>query len=470
MDYSKDAEDPGALARDEGVSPPAGAPDDDTAAGSVPAAERAELFLATARLLAAAGLTAKRRELIASVERDFEAFRIRSGVGGPVEPDHIAAWVMVLWERGCSLSTIAAYLSGLDNALARRGCPAGLSAKARQVLAALKRLHRRRPKRAIALTEEQILALVAAAQPRRGNIYPATVILIWLLRAPLCQLSACTEVFYGPHDAWVDIVLPEATSGRFGHFARRVVRLDAVPGDLCCPVYAVRALRAYYPTGPFLRNTQVRSMYPLPRFNPSSPAWGDDATEDEVRALVLHLSRERLMAARDCVMICCTYGAALRLGEAVGAHVEDLDERPWGYRLRVRRSKANQQGKAEFVRLARRDDGLCPVAAIDAWLRLVPWRSGPLVPSLRGGDIRRPDLPPPGMQTQSALARLQRLAEVAGIDGPIGAHTLRRSGAQRVYNQTGDLRRVQAALRHTDPTTTLRYLEETDDTGTEEAS
>lgn len=469
MEQSKDAQERGADGAEGGASLPDGGPEV-PAAGLVPAAERAELLLATARLLAAGGLSPGRRELIGQVERYFEDFRAGSGVGGPVEPDHIAAWVMSLWQRGCSTSTIAAYLSALDKVVARRGCPAGLSAMARQVLAALKRLHRRRPKHAVVLTEEQILALLAAAQPGRGNIYPATAILIWLLRAPLCQLRSCTEAYFGPGDSWVDIVLPEATSGRWGHFARRVVRLEAMPGDLCCPVYAVRALRAYYPTGPLLRRAEVRSMYPLPRINPTSPAWGDDATEEEVRALVLHLSRERLMAARDCVMICGAYGGVLRLGEAVGAQVEDLDGQPWGYRLRLRRSKANQQGQAEFVRLARRDDGLCPVAAIDAWLRLVPWRSGPLVPSLRGGDVRRPDLPPPGMQTQSALARLRRLGELAGIDVPIGSHTLRRSGAQRIYDQTRHLRRVQEALRHTNPTTTLRYLEDTDDSGMGEAS
>lgn len=444
------------------------APGPDT--GTFPAAEQAELFMATARLLAAGGLSDGRRELIGAVERNFEKFRVSCGVGGPVEPGHIAAYTMELWSRGCRTGTIAAYLSALDNALARRGCPAGASAMARHVLKALKRRHGRPPKHAMSLSEDQIRALVSAAEPRRGSVLAATAILLWLLRAPLCQLRACSEVYFGPGDSWVDIALPEATSGRWGHFAPRVVRLEADPGDLCCPVYAVRALLARYPDGPLLRRIEVRSMFPLPRRSPTSPAWGDDATEDEVRALVLHLSRERLIAARDRVMICCTYGAVLRLGEVLSLRVDDLDEQPWGYRVRLRRSKANQRGQAEFVRMARRDDELCPVAAIDDWLRLVPWRTGPLVPSLMGGDIRRPDLAPPAMQTQSALERLRRLGEQAGLKVTIGSHTLRRSGAQRIYAQTLDLRRVQSALRHADPSTTLRYLEETEDPGTQEAS
>jgi integrase len=110
---------------------------------------------------------------------------------------------------------------------------------------------------------------------------------------------------------------------------------------------------------------------------------------------------------------------------------------------------------------------LCAVAAIEAWMRLVPWRSGPLVPSLRGGDIRRPDLPPPAMQTQSALQRLRRLGELAGIKVPLGAHTLRRSGARRMYDQTRNLRLVQDALRHSNPATTMGYLDDTDAAATD---
>lgn len=51
-----------------------------------------------------------------------------------------------------------------------------------------------------------------------------------------------------------------------------------------------------------------------------------------------------------------------------------------------------------------------------------------------------------------------RVREV-GIDKPITAHSLRHSFATLLYNQTGDIRLVQQALRHTHVTTTEIYAQ-----------
>ncbi|MBA4389101.1 MAG: hypothetical protein C0404_14105, partial [Verrucomicrobia bacterium] len=47
----------------------------------------------------------------------------------------------------------------------------------------------------------------------------------------------------------------------------------------------------------------------------------------------------------------------------------------------------------------------------------------------------------------------------AGINKPITAHSLRHSFASMLYNQTGDIRLVQQALRHTHVTTTEIYAQ-----------
>jgi integrase len=51
-----------------------------------------------------------------------------------------------------------------------------------------------------------------------------------------------------------------------------------------------------------------------------------------------------------------------------------------------------------------------------------------------------------------------RVAE-AGINKPITAHSLRHSFATALYNQTGDIRLVQQALRHTHVSTTETYAQ-----------
>jgi len=62
-----------------------------------------------------------------------------------------------------------------------------------------------------------------------------------------------------------------------------------------------------------------------------------------------------------------------------------------------------------------------------------------------------------------SIRQIQRIVTArvheTGIDKPVTAHTLRHSFATRLYNQTGDIRLVQKALRHSHVTTTEVYAQ-----------
>ena len=62
-----------------------------------------------------------------------------------------------------------------------------------------------------------------------------------------------------------------------------------------------------------------------------------------------------------------------------------------------------------------------------------------------------------------SIRQIQRIVTArvheAEIDKPVTAHTLRHSFATRLYNQTGDIRLVQKALRHSHVTTTEVYAQ-----------
>ena len=62
-----------------------------------------------------------------------------------------------------------------------------------------------------------------------------------------------------------------------------------------------------------------------------------------------------------------------------------------------------------------------------------------------------------------SIRQIQRIVTArvheTGIDKPVTAHTLRHSFATRLYNQTGDIRLVQRALRHSHVTTTEVYAQ-----------
>ena len=95
--------------------------------------------------------------------------------------------------------------------------------------------------------------------------------------------------------------------------------------------------------------------------------------------------------------------------------------------------------------------------AIDA---LVNWHSGeyhntepkrPLFPS-RNGQGMQP------MSRRTAHNVLKDAFVSAGLNGHIATHSLRKSFAQRLYEQTGDIFAVQEMLGHKNVATTQKYL------------
>ena len=62
------------------------------------------------------------------------------------------------------------------------------------------------------------------------------------------------------------------------------------------------------------------------------------------------------------------------------------------------------------------------------------------------------------MTRKAAHDVLKRAFETAGLNGKLGTHSLRKSYAQRLYEQTNDIYAVQEMLGHQSVVTTQRYL------------
>ena len=75
----------------------------------------------------------------------------------------------------------------------------------------------------------------------------------------------------------------------------------------------------------------------------------------------------------------------------------------------------------------------------------------PLFPSRnKGGRV--------AMNRQTAHEMLKMAFMAAGLNGKLATHSLRKSFAQRVYEQSGDIYLVQVLLGHRNVTTTQKYL------------
>ncbi len=75
----------------------------------------------------------------------------------------------------------------------------------------------------------------------------------------------------------------------------------------------------------------------------------------------------------------------------------------------------------------------------------------PLFPSRKGRGLKT-------MTRIAAHNALKGAFEAAGLNGKLGTHSLRKSYAQRLYEQTSDIYAVQEMLGHKSVVTTQRYL------------
>jgi len=143
---------------------------------------------------------------------------------------------------------------------------------------------------------------------------------------------------------------------------------------------------------------------------------------------------------RDRAALELLYGAGLRISEATGIDVDDLDVRDRLVRVR---------GKGDRERIVPYGE---PAAdAIDAWLvrgRSTLAATAPaLLLNLRGGRLSR----------QGLWNVVRRAASAAGLEGRVTPHTLRHSFATHLLDGGADVREVQELLGHASVTTTQVY-------------
>ncbi len=143
---------------------------------------------------------------------------------------------------------------------------------------------------------------------------------------------------------------------------------------------------------------------------------------------------------RDRAALELLYGAGLRISEATGIDVDDLDQRDRLVRVR---------GKGDRERIV--PYGEPAAEAIDAWLvrgrATLPVRAPALLVNLRGGRLSR----------QGLWTVVGRAAASAGLEGRVTPHTLRHSFATHLLDGGADVREVQELLGHASVTTTQIY-------------
>jgi len=144
-----------------------------------------------------------------------------------------------------------------------------------------------------------------------------------------------------------------------------------------------------------------------------------------------------LCGGRDHALMCLLALNGLRISEALGADIDNLDYQR-GHRTLFVHRKGH---KTATIPLA-------PRTATSLDLYIGERNSGPIFLNAEGD--RRLD--------RHAAARIvRRLAKAAGIDKRISPHSLRHSFITAALDAGVPLRDVQEAASHADPRTTMRY-------------
>jgi site-specific recombinase XerD len=146
-----------------------------------------------------------------------------------------------------------------------------------------------------------------------------------------------------------------------------------------------------------------------------SPATADILTT------MLTLCPPTLIGARDRALLALGFAGAFRRSELVALQIADLTEVPDGLRVRISRSKTDQDGEGQEIAIPR-GYRLRPVEAVQTWLAAAAIDTGPVFrPVLKGGRLQ-----PETLSAFSVALIVKRYAERAGLDPAVySGHSLR---------------------------------------------
>jgi integrase len=171
--------------------------------------------------------------------------------------------------------------------------------------------------------------------------------------------------------------------------------------------------------------------------------------DDLVRICALHESDESPRWLRDRSVLLLGFASALRRSNLAALTVADLEFDPRGLVVHVARSKTDQEGQGRYLGVLRRPK-LCPVRAVEAWLKVSQIGEGAIFRALRGTATGAP------LQPQAIEEIVRRAVAELGYDPRgYGAHSLRSGLATAATGRA--LRDVMAQGGWADPKQAIRY-------------
>ena len=233
---------------------------------------------------------------------------------------------------------------------------------------------------------------------------------------------------------------PEAVGAFLAAQAGRGMTASTVARRLAAIRYAYALKGLEPPTGAEAVKAVARGIR---RALGTAPRRKAPATDAVLAAMLEHVPDDR-RGRRDRALLLLGFAGALRRGELVALRVEDLTFLPEGLRVRIRRSKTDQEGRGQEIAIPN-GSRLKPVAAVEEWLADAGITEGHVLRRLLEGG-RVTDQP---LSTKSVADIVKRHAGAAGLDpAEFSGHSLRAGFITSAAEAGEDALRIAEVSRH----------------------
>jgi len=179
------------------------------------------------------------------------------------------------------------------------------------------------------------------------------------------------------------------------------------------------------------------------------------AVTAEVRAMAAALP-DTPMGRRDRALLLLGFAGAFRRSELVALDVADVQEKPEGLAVTIRRSKTDQEGAGRTIGIPYGSHyESCPVRALRAWLASAGIAHGPLFQAIdRHGNLL------PGRLSPQGVARAVKRAAVAAKLDPAkyAGHSLRAGLATAAAEAGVSERAIMAQTGHKSLPMVRKYI------------
>ena len=187
----------------------------------------------------------------------------------------------------------------------------------------------------------------------------------------------------------------------------------------------------------------------------------DAVSPKALRAMVDALPQglhDNLRSARNRAALTIGWAGGFRASELLALQVEDVSLVDEGLRIKIRRSKTDQEGRGRLVGIPYSASlVVCPVRAFTAWLQAAQITEGPLFRSLSqdGRTVLNR-----GLSQRAWYNTVTTLAARAGVEGRFGTHSLRAGLVTAAVEARKNPRAIMQQTGHKSVAMVMRYARE----------